>query len=251
MYVGSNRLHFKTIDSTNIFAMELLSKTNPINGTVISTDFQTNGKGQIGRTWQSDPYQNLAFSIILYPHFLKPKDQFALSKAMALGVLDFLQNLNLDLTTNRLRIKWPNDIYINNKKICGILIQNILSGSTYKAAVVGIGLNVLQTSFSPSISNATSLKLSGFAGMIDESMYQNIFSKLDHRYKQLQENERKIDDDYQLCLYRINEWSNYCEADEDSFIAKFVGTDSIGRMILVKENDQPYHYSVGEIRMLI
>jgi BirA family biotin operon repressor/biotin-[acetyl-CoA-carboxylase] ligase len=247
MHIGSNHIHFKTIDSTNVYAMSLLSKTNPIHGTVISADFQTNGRGQIGRKWQSDPNQNIAISIILHPHFLNPQDQFALSKAIALGVVDFLNSFGLD----NISIKWPNDIYINDKKVGGILIQNILSGSKYQTAIIGIGLNVLQKEFNHSLSNPTSLAISGFKGIIDDDFYQNLFGKLEYRYQQLQKNSQKIHDDYYLFLYRIKEWSMYCELDERPFMARLIGTDSIGRMIVERESGHTNHYSIGEIKLVI
>jgi len=247
MQIGSNHTHFKTIDSTNVYSMDLLSKTTPIHGTVISADFQTHGKGQIGRIWQSDPNQNLALSVILYPHFLNPQNQFSLSKAMSLGMVDFLISLGI----SDVSIKWPNDIYIEDKKVCGILIQNILSGSKYQAAIVGIGLNVLQKEFDPVLPNPTSLYLSGYSGIIDNTFYQTLFKALENRYQILQSNDLIIQNDYQDYLYRLNAWSVYCNEDKHSFIAKLIGTDSIGRIKLEKETGQTIRYSMGEITMVI
>ena len=116
---------------------------------------QHGGRGQKGTVWQSEPGKNLTFSVLLTPTFLDPKQQFVLTAAISLAVARWLEAL----TRVDVKIKWPNDIYIADRKIGGILIENILKGKTWKSAVVGIGINVNQTSFPAEIrARTTSVK---------------------------------------------------------------------------------------------
>ena len=112
------------------------------------------GRGQVGTQWESEKGKNLTASILLYPSFISPTNQFNLSIAVSLGIRDALHNI----LKQEVWIKWPNDIYVNNKKIGGILIENILQGSTWKYAIIGIGINVNQTAFSTDAKNPTSIR---------------------------------------------------------------------------------------------
>src|SRR5690606_41931008 len=102
---------------------------------------QYNGRGQKDAVWQSEPGKNLTFSMLLMPTFLEPKQQFVLPAAISLAVARWLESL----TRVTVKIKWPNDIYIGDREIGGILIENILKGKTTKSANTGIGINVNQT----------------------------------------------------------------------------------------------------------
>ena len=130
-------------------------------GSLVTTFNQTAGRGQMGNRWLSEPYQNLAFSIRLNPIFLQANEQFHLNKAVALavqGVVEkYLSNAPQSSPKN-VSVKWANDIFIGDKKVCGILIQNNLSGSSLQSSVIGIGLNINQLVF-PKDLNATSLRL--------------------------------------------------------------------------------------------
>src|SRR5690606_34123103 len=120
-------------------------------GTVIMAVDQHGGRGQKGTIWQSEPGKNLTFSLLLIPTFLDPKKHFLLTAAISIAVARWLESL----TDVDVKIKWPNDIYVENRKIGGILIESILKGNTWKSAVVGIGININQTSFPPQIEKQT------------------------------------------------------------------------------------------------
>ncbi len=140
------------IPSTNEYLKEALSKSTPLpEGTVIMAVDQHDGRGQKGTVWQSEPGKNLTFSLLLTPLFLDPKQQFVLTAAISLAVVRWLE----ELTHVAVTIKWPNDIYVGDRKIGGILIENILKGKTWKSAVVGIGINVNQTDFPAAIRQRT------------------------------------------------------------------------------------------------
>ncbi len=156
LFEGQNVITLQRIPSTNEYLKEELSKSTPLpEGTVIMAVNQYAGRGQKGTLWQSEPGKNLTFSMLLTPTFLAPKHQFALTVAISLAVVRWLESL-ADVIV---KVKWPNDIYIAQKKIGGILIENILKGKVWKSAVVGIGINVNQTVFPDTIrEHTTSVK---------------------------------------------------------------------------------------------
>ncbi len=153
LFMGKNLVYVPECHSTNTLASDLCQRTSPVEGTIVITDNQTMGRGQRGNVWHSDAFQNLTFSLILKPSFLRPVDQFNLTMAISLAVCDFLIHRDCD----EVKIKWPNDILIKNKKVCGILIENTLSGDQLQCSVIGIGLNVNQDSFL--VESASSMKL--------------------------------------------------------------------------------------------
>ncbi|MGB1317539.1 MAG: biotin--[acetyl-CoA-carboxylase] ligase, partial [Flavobacteriales bacterium] len=141
------------IDSTNNYARQLVRDKMPIEGTVVLTDSQTEGRGQRSNSWFSKPGLNLTCSYILRPAFLSAANQFALSATVALSVYQTVLSFSAD---EEVTIKWPNDILVGRKKIAGILIENTLRKSNLDTSIIGIGLNVNQQGFDPAL-NATSL----------------------------------------------------------------------------------------------
>ena len=155
LFVGQNLITLKEVDSTNTFLKNTLSNSKPLpEGTVIMAESQYAGRGQQQNRWHSDAGKNLTFSILLKPSFLAISDQFDLTRAVSLGVYDALHPLLGD----SLKIKWPNDIYYNDMKLGGMLIENAIQGSQIKHAVIGIGLNINQDNFPEYLPNAASVK---------------------------------------------------------------------------------------------
>lgn len=143
---------YEVVDSTNRLARE--EAANASDSTVWAADMQTAGRGQRGNTWTSDRGKNLTFSWLVKPANLSPSRQFLISQATALGICAYLAEWGLAP-----QIKWPNDIYLGDKKICGILIEHSLTSERILSTVVGIGLNLSQTEFPASLPNPTSLRL--------------------------------------------------------------------------------------------
>jgi BirA family biotin operon repressor/biotin-[acetyl-CoA-carboxylase] ligase len=141
--------------STNAFAHDLLAKTNPIDGTVIITDHQTAGKGQGGNSWVAESGKNITCSIIYHTSFIEARQPYILNMAVSNALFNLLSNYFPD---EKIRIKWPNDILYDGKKIAGILIANSVKGQFLKHSVIGIGLNVNQEAFE-ALPNATSLAI--------------------------------------------------------------------------------------------
>ena len=142
----------ESVDSTNEEAKRHISDID--NLSVLSALEQTAGRGQRGNTWTSTPGENLMFSIVLKDLKISARDQFVLNEIASLSVVDFLSMHGISA-----RIKWPNDIYVGSKKICGILIENSLQGSAISSSIIGIGLNINQRNFNVNLPNPTSMVL--------------------------------------------------------------------------------------------
>ena len=140
------------VDSTNDEARRHISEID--NLSVVSALEQTRGRGQRGNRWSSQPGENLTFSLVVKDFRIKANEQSAISQATALSLVDLLSRHEI-----KARIKWPNDIYAGDEKICGILIENSLKGSEIDWSIIGIGLNVNQTTFPEDLPNPTSMKL--------------------------------------------------------------------------------------------
>jgi BirA family biotin operon repressor/biotin-[acetyl-CoA-carboxylase] ligase len=155
LFVGQNLITIKQVDSTNNFLKDLLSNSKPLHeGTVIMAESQYAGRGQQQNHWHSQDGKNLTFSLLLKPSFLTVSQQFDLTRAVSLGIINALEPILGD----GLKIKWPNDIYYNDGKLGGILIENMVQGAQIKNAVIGIGLNINQEIFPLDVPNAVSLK---------------------------------------------------------------------------------------------
>ncbi len=152
LFDGQNVITLQRVPSTNEYLKDKLSKSTPLReGTVIMAVDQYAGRGQKGTTWQSESGKNLTFSLLLMPSFLDPKHQFRLTVAISIALVRWMESLLHTPVT----IKWPNDIYVGDRKIGGMLIENILKGKVWKSAVIGIGINVNQTEFPPAIGART------------------------------------------------------------------------------------------------
>ena len=240
LFIGKVYLQFDELSSTNDYAGELLvsaglsaghgyAKSKPAEGTVVRADSQSAGRGQFGSRWESAAGKNLTFSVILYPSWLEIGAQFSLSMAVALAVHDAIGSLhNNDLP---IRIKWPNDLYIGGRKTAGILIQNALSAGSIQSSIVGIGLNVNQLAFDPSLPNPTSLA-SSFGREFDlNQVADTLFECLERRYLQLKAGQSvPIRQAYESLLYR--------RGLETGFTDTATGTDFTGIILGVTDAGQ-------------
>jgi len=222
MIIGSNVIYIETLPSTNTHAALILRSEKLREGTIIRAGFQSGGRGQTGNKWESEADKNLLISIILYPESINPSDQFMISMAISLGICDLL-----DKYIPGSKIKWPNDIYVNNDKIAGILIESTIMGSQIESCVAGIGLNVNQTIFLSNAPNPVSLSMLTGKEFNTNELLQDLSATLDKRYKQLlTEDFETIMAEYTGRLYKINQWSDYQDK-----IGVFEG-----RIISVQEN---------------
>ena len=196
MIIGSIIEKHDILPSTNEYASQLLTQKDVTEGTVIVANYQTAGKGQGSHTWSSDNNKNLLFSIILFPDTVLPEDQILITMTISLGVCDFLNNY-----FEGSQIKAPNDIYYNNHKIAGMLIENTIVDGIINSCIVGIGLNVNQTTFPSDLPNPISIaNITGEEHNINDCL-NKILICLDKRYKELLYGDReKIKSDYTMQL---------------------------------------------------
>jgi len=248
LFVGKVLLEFQELPSTNLFALELLSKSRPAEGTAISAANQTEGRGQIGSKWLAEPGKNIALSIIFYPFFLKAVQQFSLSQAVALALHDWASAL----LSQPVYLKWPNDLYIGDRKAGGVLIQNAISGSTLQSSVVGIGVNVNQTVFDENLPNPTSLKLAGKGSDFDlQSLQQQLFQQLEYRYLQLKNGHAEaIATAYHERLYGLGLLKHFERADGSTFRGSICGTTDSGRLRIIDELGAEHTFDLKGVRML-
>lgn len=235
LFVGKVAIRLPEVDSTNRFAKELVSKSTPSEGTVVWADYQTAGRGQIGSSWQSEPGANLLMSCILYPKFLPANRLFALNQAVCLAVLDTIQPLLPPLS--RACVKWPNDLYIDEQKTAGVLIENRLQGFFVEHAVVGIGLNVLQTRFDATLPNPTSLVLKNPEKNFSiPDILSQLCTCLERRYMDLRaERYNLLHQDYLERLYRRDEKAHLFKicATNEILKAQIVDVNQSGNLILL------------------
>ncbi|TNF26704.1 MAG: biotin--[acetyl-CoA-carboxylase] ligase [Bacteroidetes bacterium] len=185
LFVGQHRIHLAETGSTNNYARQLVRDKMPPEGTLVTTDTQTEGRGQRSNSWVSSPGLNVTGSYILRPVFLAAKDQFMLSASIALAVFDVVSE---KADKNSVNIKWPNDVLVNGQKIAGILIENSLRGNGIDHSIVGIGINVNQTEF-PSGLNATSLKILTNDQHALDDVISVLNSMIEKRYLQLRQGQ--------------------------------------------------------------
>ena len=248
--VMTDKPHFiklKKVESTNSYAASLLKSEQVKEATVVWSQEQTSGKGQGDNRWESEPGKNLTFSWILFPHFLPPDRQFLLNKMISLGVSDFLIKLQIPLPVS---IKWPNDIYLENKKVGGILINNTICGDRLATAVVGIGLNVNQMHFSNDTPNAVSVRQVTGNKTDLKSGLRELVNNLNLRYAQLRSGAyESLETDYLDRLLGYQQWRTF-RAKNHEFEGKVQGVDEYGRLIVLTRKNESALFDHGKIEFL-
>ncbi len=246
MIIGSKIIFLPSLTSTNTYASQLLKKSSLPEGSVIYTNYQSAGKGYFGNKWESDDGKNILVSIILYPSFVKPEDQFYISMAVSLAICDFLGSYSVDCN-----IKWPNDIYVNNDKIAGILIDSAISGETIEYTVVGIGLNINQEKFSNAVPNPTSLNLQSGKKYNITDCLTKLLVTIDNRYRRLISGEADlVKKEYTSKLYRYNQWCGFMDIN-GSFKGRIDSVASDGRLVIERSDSKYYRYAFKEVEFII
>ncbi len=245
LFLGKNVINLSKCHSTNTYATELLSQKGAMEGTVVTTEHQIAGRGQRGNSWEADAGKNLTFSLILKPSFLHVQEQFYLTIITSLAIYDFLT----DLLPDGMAIKWPNDIYHFQKKLGGVLIENSLKNNILEWSVLGIGLNVNQSSFENE--KATSLLLATGKEFVLEALLGNLLVNLEKRYLRLKAGMRQeLRKEYLEHLYRIGELHSFRSGSE-VFQGKIIGIDKVGHLaICTLPNDEVHYFGIKEIEFL-
>ena len=239
-------IHINETNSTNNYLQSLCSEQKVEELTVVVADFQTSGRGQRGNSWESAPGKNLLFSTVIFPGFLEARRQFLISQIISLAIKE-----ELDTYTSDISIKWPNDIYWKEKKICGMLIENDLMGRNISQSIVGIGININQEAFHGAAPNPVSIyQITGKQYDIFEIL-KNIMLRIQSYYCQLkQDDTTSIVTRYTESLFRKDGMHRYKDADGE-FLAQIVCVEPEGRLILEDEIQTKRGYMFKEVEYLL
>ncbi len=234
--------------STNTEAKKLLQQSQPPEWTVISTEYQESGRGQAGNTWESNHAENLLFSVISYPGFIQASQQFIITQIVSVSIALVLEKIMPEATV---KIKWPNDIFVNNHKIAGILIENNIMNNCISSCITGIGLNVNQTSFSKEIPNATSVKNELGRQTDRQNILDNIVLNLIELTTKVKTRQSElIHELYMQRLYRLRE-SALFRIDDKLTEAVITGIDEYGRLKIETQAGVQLFCDVKEIEFMI
>lgn len=232
-------IHLQETDSTNRFLREECDTSND-DLTVVVADFQTAGRGQGTNRWESERGQNLLFSICMHPTWVEARRQFILSMAVANVLRRVLERLLL----TDVEVKWPNDIYVGGRKICGILIETRLTGQHFKDCIVGVGLNVNQQRFVSDAPNPVSM--AQLAGR--EFSREQVLQELLREFQTICQHwdADGIAAEYRAHLYRREGWHRYRDSHGE-FMAEMVSVEDDGRLVLCDEKRQTRTFAFKEV----
>lgn len=246
----SPSLFIENCPSTNAILKQLIEdKTININELkdlfFLYTNYQNAGRGLANNHWESEKDMNVLASFYFNPPIL-PKNQFLFNQFFSLTILNTISHF-----LPNAKIKWPNDIYINNKKIAGILIEHSLSSTAIKYTIAGVGININQTQFSPSLPNPTSLSIE------TGTHYQlsNILNLIVQEGKKLlpylnATKKEQLNELYLAKLFQLDVWAEYAIFDK-KITAQIIGTDPFGRLLLVDKYNNSYTCNLKEIKFLL
>lgn len=244
-WLGRSFSFFEELPSTNSLAKKM-DGSNSLHGTLMLTDYQTKGRAQYDRKWTVDPGQNLTFSIIFEP---KNADRLnLLTLASALAVQESLE----EIAGIQGKIKWPNDLLIGNKKICGILTETVFIGNKLDRVVIGIGLNVNQADFPEELKDkATSAFLESDGLISREELLADILQRIEFRYRQWTQQNQQLVKDVNRLMRGVGKWCSI-ELNEEVLEEKykFLGVNESGEFVAMKKNLDVQKYTYEQIRVL-
>lgn len=235
-------IYLDEVDSTNRYLLEY-QPTEGEDATICVADFQTAGRGCGSNSWESERGKNLLFSLLIHPTDIEAREQFHISMAISLAICDAMQSYGM----KDVSVKWPNDIYWKDKKLCGILIENRLSGTFIRDSIIGIGLNVNQDVFLSDAPNPVSMRQILGREFNRDEVLRRILAKLnvcrcmvDFTYMR-----------YNAMLYRRGKgFFPFRDASGD-FMAEILETDRSGLLMLRKQGGEVQSYAFKEVQFII
>lgn len=235
------------IDSTNSFLKELAQQSPLENYTVVVTNNQTKGRGQTHTIWDSQPFKNLTFSVLIKELFVTIHYAKYISFAASLAVFDTLQKHQIP----NLSIKWPNDILSANKKICGILVENTFRNANIKNSIIGIGLNVNQTQFPKALKKVSSLQLLTHKEHNLDELLIEIISNLKNNITLLNDKKYEVlEQNYLKVLYKRNTPAMFQDANNQPFLGKITGISATGELQIQLEDETTRTFGIKEVTFL-
>ena len=239
-------VHLEQIDSTNAYLQRMQSEAD-IRNWVVSTDEQSAGKGMGSNSWESEVGKNLTFSLAVDMGFLPAERQFLLSEAVPLGIIEVLDTI---LPAEKLHIKWPNDLFYENRKLGGILINSTIKAHMMDVSIIGIGLNVNQVQFQDWPTHPISLKMITGKSHDLQPLLEQIAEHIIIKVEQLKSDPTIIEQDYLKRLFRYRTWADY-EVNGKVLRLLMTGIDQFGRLLLVDEQQTIQTFDIKEIKFVV
>ena len=239
-------LRFDELKSTNVYLYDKISEKHDISDTVVVAAHQTEGRGMDKNRWESEAGKNLLFSIALNVNFLEASNQFKISQAVSVAIVEKLSQF---IDNQNLSIKWPNDIYFDDKKLAGMLIQNTVEGRMMGVSIIGIGLNINQLSFSKDIPNPISLKMITGKDFDLDNLLNILIINIKKSVESLksEKNQEEINKKYISKAYRFGIWADYFYKNEIKSL-KINGFDKYGRLFLIDKEGAEIVCDVKELQ---
>lgn len=244
-WLGRSFSFFEELSSTNTLAKKMKGCSS-LHGTLILTDYQSGGRGQYDRKWTVDPGQNLTFSLIFEPKNADRLNLLTLACALA------IQQSLVEISGIHGKIKWPNDILIGDKKICGILTETVFIGNKLDRVVLGIGLNTNQAEFPKKLKDtATSVYLESDKQVKREKLLANILQRIEYRYRQWSLQSPQLVKDINRLMRGVGSW---CAIQLNGKVLeekyKFLGVNESGQLLAMKENLDVRKYTYERVRVI-
>lgn len=239
-------IKLNAIDSTNSYMRRLSSEENLEDYTIVTAKHQTQGRGQMGTVWSSENSKNLMFSVFKDTSKFQVEYPFLISMVTSLAILKTLQSFSI----TKLSIKWPNDILSEDKKICGILIENVIKQNSLSNTIIGIGLNVNQTEFN-NLPKASSLKLiTGNVFDLEEVLFETI-KNLKHYFKILKRGDYDtLKTDYETYLFRKDKPSTFKDSEGLVFSGYIKNVTLFGNLQVLLEDDVVREFDLKDITLM-
>lgn len=239
-------IKLSAIDSTNNYLKELSTNKTLEDATVVVTDYQTNGRGQMGTTWRSEPSKNLICSVLKDVSWLGVDKSFYISMAVSLAIVKTLDRFFIP----KLHIKWPNDILSENKKLCGVLIENVIKLNQLKETIIGIGLNVNQTDFT-GLPKASSLHLIMGPVFDKDEILQALILDLNYYFTLLKnEKDEELKVAYQNLMFRKDKPSTFKNTEGFMFSGYIKGVSNSGNLQVLLEDEVLKEFDLKQIQLL-
>jgi BirA family biotin operon repressor/biotin-[acetyl-CoA-carboxylase] ligase len=243
-----NIIHLAEIGSTNTYLRENIHTIEA--PAFIYADIQNAGRGQRGNTWLSEPYANLLFSALWKPANLPANKQFSLSEAVALSIVEALASLHVTAS-----VKWPNDIYVDDRKICGILIENALMGTSLEHSIIGAGINLNQRSFPASLPNPVSVhQITGVDTDID-AFISTLLGIMTTKLQSIEtEDDRtELHHQYMRTLWRGDGTAHPFRnpVTGETFLATIIDVEPMGHLRLRTTDGSDLRYAFKEVEFVL
>lgn len=240
-------IQLEEIPSTNTWLRQHAAELG--HGTVVTTDRQSAGRGQRGNSWESEPGKNLTFSILVRPAGIPAVRQMAISRAVSLAIVDWLDRYLPDGMTAS--IKWPNDIYVGDRKICGILIEHSLIGSGIDRTIIGVGININQETFLSDAPNPVSLtQLTNREHHLGTMLAEAAGSIISRVESEMAASGLLTEAEYASRLWRRQGFHPYRDINGE-FMAEIVNVAPDGTLTLRRLDGTTSHYAFKEVQAII